>query len=150
MKKYGFFSPLLAILLCAACAKPKAFEYKELKNVQVQQLGFDKTNLTFQLVYFNPNKFAVDLKRVDGEVYINNNYLGKVILDTAMHIDKLSEFTISSTLSVSTASVLKNSFSTFLGNETVIKVIGTTRVGRAGLFITVPFNYENKQQLKLF
>lgn len=150
MKKYGLFSPLLAILLCAACAKPKAFEYRELKNVQVQQLGFDKTNLTFQLVYFNPNKFAVDLKRVDGEIYINNNYLGKVVLDTAMHINKLSEFTIASTLSVSTASVLKNSLSRFFGNEMLIKVSGSTRVGRAGFFITVPFNYETKQQLKLF
>lgn len=133
-----------------ACAKPKAFEYRELKNVQLQQANLDKTNLTFQLVYFNPNKFAVDLKRVDGEVYINNNYLGKVILDTAMHIDKLSEFTINSTLSVNTMSVLKNPISSFLGNETLIKVIGTTRVGRSGFYITVPFNYEAKHQLKLF
>jgi len=133
-----------------ACAKPKAFEYRELKNVQLQQANLDKTNLTFQLVYFNPNKFAVDLKRVDGEIYINNNYLGKVILDTAMHIDKLSEFTIASTLSVNTMSVLKNSISTFFGNEAQIKVTGTTRVGRLGFYITVPFNYEAKHQLKLF
>ncbi|MFC4233497.1 LEA type 2 family protein [Parasediminibacterium paludis] len=150
MKKYAFYSPLLLILLCIACAKPKAFEYRALKNVQLQQANLDNTNLTFQLVYFNPNKFAVDLKRIDGEVYINNNYLGKVVLDTAMHISKLSEFTIASTISVNTIRVLKNSLSSFLGNETLIKVTGTTRVGRAGFYITVPFNYEAKHQLKLF
>jgi LEA14-like dessication related protein len=150
MKKYAFYSPLLLILLCIACAKPKAFEYRALKNVQLQQANLDNTNLTFQLVYFNPNKFAVDLKRIDGEVYINNNYLGKVILDTNMHIDRLSEFTIASTITVNTMRVLKNSLSSFLGNETLIRVSGSTRVGRAGFYITVPFNYEAKHQLKLF
>jgi hypothetical protein len=45
------------------------------------------------LVYYNPNGFGVDLRKVDCDVYVDNTYLGKFQLDTLMHIPRRSEFT---------------------------------------------------------
>ncbi|MBC7720562.1 MAG: LEA type 2 family protein [Pedobacter sp.] len=154
MKKSRLFALLLPILMMLtitqSCKKPQGFEYRDLKNVQVQQLGFDKTNLTIDLVYFNPNNFGVDLKRVDCDVYIDKNYLGSYKLDTTMHIDKRSEFTLPSTMAVNTQGIFKNALTVLLSNEVLVTVKGTTRVGKAGIYITVPFNYEARHKMKFF
>ncbi len=150
MKKIGLFALLFGILTIYSCQKPQGFEYRDLKNVKVQQAGFDKTNLSIDLVYFNPNNFGVDLKKVECDVYINNNFLGNYKLDTTMHIDKRSEFTLPSTMAVNMQGVFKNALTVLLSNEVLVTVKGTTRVGKAGIFITVPFNYEGRHKMKFF
>lgn len=133
-----------------ACSKPQAFEYRDVKNLRVTNLGFDKTNLAVDLVYFNPNSFGVDLKHVDCDVYIDKNYLGKYVLDTTMHIDKKSEFSLPSTMQVNMQGIFKNALTMMLSNEVLLTVKGNTRVGKAGIFITVPFNYEGRHKIKFF
>ena len=150
MKKIGLFALLFGILAIYSCQKPQGFEYRDLKNVRVQQAGFDKTNLSIDLVYFNPNNFRVDLKKVDCDVYINNNFLGNYKLDTTIHIDKRSEFTLPSTMAVNMQGIFKNALTVLLSNEVLVTVKGTTRVGKAGIFITVPFNYEGRHKMKFF
>ena len=150
MKKSCLFALLLGILSIYGCQKPQGFEYRDIKNVRIQQAGFDKTNLTIDLVYFNPNSFGVDLKRVDCDVYIDKKFLGNYKLDTTIHIDKRSEFTLPSTMAVNMQGIFKNALTVLLSNEVLVTVKGTTRVGKAGIFITVPFNYEVRHKLKIF
>lgn len=146
--KTWIFSAAIAILL--SCSKPQGFEYRDIKNVEIQQLGFNKSAIKMDLVYYNPNKFGVDLKHVDCDVYIDNSYLGKYILDTAMHIAKKSEFTLPSTINVDMKNIFKNSFHFLLNKEVLVTVKGNTRVGKAGIFVTVPFNYEARHSVDLF
>ena len=150
MKKIGLFALLLGILTMYSCQKPQGFEYRDLKNVRVQQLDYDKTNLSIDLVYFNPNNFGVDLRTVDCDVYIDKNFLGNYKLDTTMHIDKRSEFTLPSNMAVNMQGIFKNALTVLLSNEVLVTVKGTTRVGKAGIFITVPFNYEARHKMKFF
>ncbi len=150
MKKYGLFTPLLAILIFCSCQKPKDFEYRDIRNIKIQQLGLDKTNLTIDLVYYNPNSFGVNLKKINCDVYIDKNYLGNFKLDTSMHISKQSEFAITTNMIVNMQSIYKNALSSLLGKEVLISVKGSAKVGRAGIFINIPFNYEVKHKLKLF
>ena len=150
MKKSCLFALLLGILSIYSCQKPQGFEYRDIKNVRIQQAGFDKTNLTIDLVYFNPNSFGVDLKRVDCDVYIDKNFLGNYKLDTTMHIDRRSEFTLPSTMAVNMQGIYKNALTVLLSNEVLVTVKGTTRVGKAGIYITVPFNYEARHKMNFF
>ena len=150
MKKSCLFDLLLGILSIYSCQKPQGFEYRDIKNVRIQQAGFDKTNLTIDLVYFNPNSFGVDLKRVDCDVYIDKNFLGNYKLDTTMHIDRRSEFTLPSTMAINMQGIYKNALTVLLNNEVLVTVKGTTRVGKAGIYITVPFNYEARHKMNFF
>lgn len=102
------------------------------------------------LVYFNPNNFGVDLKRVDCDVYLNQNYLGKYQLDTLMHINKRSEFTLPSRMSVDMRDIFKNALNVILGNEVLITTKGSTRVGKSGIFVTIPFSYEGRHKIDFF
>jgi LEA14-like dessication related protein len=101
-------------------------------------------------IFFNPNTFPVDLRNVDCDVYLDSNYVGKFLLDTSMHINKTSEFVLPANFDVDMKNVLKNSFSLLFSNEVLVGARGTTRVGRSGIFVTIPFKYEGRQRLALF
>ena len=102
------------------------------------------------LVYFNPNNFGVDLKKVDCDIYVNQNYLGRYVLDTLIHIDKKSEFTLPSRMNVDMKNVFKNALAAIFNNEILITAKGTTRVGKGGIFVNYPFNYEGRHKIDLF
>ncbi|NCI50053.1 hypothetical protein GWC95_08975 [Sediminibacterium roseum] len=148
MKKVLLFGSLTLFLF--ACSKPQGFDYRDVKNVRVETMGFNQTVLAMDLVYYNPNSFGVDLKKVDCDVYVDNSYLGKFQLDTLMHIPRRAEFSLPSRIMVDMQSVLKNGLNLLFSKEVLINVKGTTRVGKAGIFATVPFNYEARHKLSLF
>ena len=141
---------ILLIVLLSSCASPKTFEYREIRNIKLDQFGFDKTSLAMELVYFNPNNFGLDLKKVDADVYVDNHYLGKMNLDTTMHIPKKADFILPSKIALDLKEFYKNALNLAISNEVLVTVKGTTRVGKAGLFKTVPFTYEGRHKLSLF
>jgi LEA14-like dessication related protein len=143
-------SSILFIILLVSCATPKTFEYREIRNIKLDQFGFEKTSLGMEIVYFNPNNFGLDLTNVDADVYIDNHYLGKMLLDTSMHISKKSDFILPSKISLDLKEFYKNALNLAVSNEVLVTVKGTTRVGKAGIYRTVPFTYEGRHRLNLF
>lgn len=141
----------LALLLCLfSCKKPQSFEYRDMRDFKVDSLGFDHSNVSMALVYFNPNNFGVNLKKIDADIYVEHNYVGKFNLDTLMHITKRSEFAIPCKMQVNMKNMFKNALTTLFASEFLIEVKGTVRAGRAGIFINVPFNYSAKQKFSMF
>ncbi len=128
----------------AACKKPGGFEYRNIKDLKVESLGFDQSTISMNLVYFNPNNFGVNLKHVDCEVYVDQKFVGKYVLDTMMHISKKSEFYLPSKMNVDMRNLFKNALSSFFAQEVLLEVRGSTRLGKAGVFINVPFNYSGQ------
>ncbi len=150
MKQSSLLLALGFILLSfIACKKPQGFDYRDVKNIKLEKLGFEKTVLSMDLVYYNPNGFGVDLRKVDCDIYIEKHYLGKFALDTLMHINRRSEFTLPSRIAVDMQSIYKNILTVLFNREVLINVKGTTRVGKAGIFVTVPFNYEARHRIEL-
>jgi LEA14-like dessication related protein len=150
MKTMRLLTCLLAIMLLFACKKPQGFEYRTMTDFKLDSLGFERSTLSMNLVYFNPNSFGVDLKHVDCDVYVNKNFLGKYILDTSMHIARRSEFSLPSKMQVDMRNIYKNSLNVLFNNEIQVDVKGVTRVGKAGIFVNVPFTYSGKEKVSLF
>lgn len=147
VRNYCLFAFLLINL--AACQKPQGFDYRAVKNVTIERLGFEKSTLSMDLVYYNPNNFGVDLRKVDCDIYVDNHYLGKFQLDTLMHINRKAEFTLPSRILVDMQGIFKNALTFLFNREVLLNVKGTTRVGKAGFFKTIPFNYEARHKLDL-
>ncbi len=142
---------LLSIFLvcCFSCSKPQAPDYKDIKNFKVNNWGFDKSNVSMDLVYYNPNNYGIDLSKVDCDVYIDNNYLGKFMLDTLMHIPRNVEFTVPARMDVDMRNIFKNTLNVLFSREVLIGAKGTTRIGKGGIFVTIPFNYEGRHKVEL-
>jgi len=136
--------------LTAACNKPQSFEYRGMQNFRIDSVGLTKSKISLELVYFNPNNFGVNLRNVSCEVYVNHNYLGKYVLDTLMHIAKRSEFALPSSMNVDMKNVYKNSLNTIFSKQVLVELHGSTRVGKSGIFITVPFDYSAMETFSLF
>ncbi len=75
-------SVLFLLFVIAGCKKPESFEYRDVKNFKIDSLGFEKSTVSMDLIYFNPNNFGVDLKNINCDVYVEHSYLGKYVLDT--------------------------------------------------------------------
>ena len=145
-----FFCGILFIVLMASCKKPQSFEYRGMQHLKVDSIGLVSSRISLELVYFNPNNFGVNLRNVNCDVYINHNYLGKYLLDTTMHIAKRSEFIIPSFMQVDMKNVFRNALGTFLSSQVLVELKGSTRVGKSGIFITVPFTYSAMEKFSMF
>jgi LEA14-like dessication related protein len=141
---------VLLSFFCISCKKPTAFDYKDVKNIRVESFGLNTSKVSMDLVFFNPNSFGVTLKNVDCDLYIDSNYLGKFVLDTLMAIPKSAEFTLPASMRVDMKGLFKNSWTILFNKEVTLGAKGTTRVGKGGFYVTVPFNYEGKQKINFF
>ena len=140
----------LILSLSFSCKKPKGFEYREVRNIKVEKVGFEKTILKLDLVYFNPNNFGVTLKNVDCDIFINKNFLGHYKLDTVMKIDKRSEFALPSKIQVEMKNIYKNALNVLFNQEVELNVKGISKVSKYGISVNVPFDYKGKHKLSIF
>jgi LEA14-like dessication related protein len=150
MKTTLSFIIIACSLFVLGCAKPQSFDYRGIKNIRLNNFGTDSSRVSMDLVYFNPNKYGVNLKNVNADVSINQVPVGHIILDTSMHIPASAEFTVPASMNLDLKSLLNSSINLLLNNDVTIGAKGTTRVGKGGVFVTVPFSYEGKQKLNLF
>ncbi len=148
--KFKHLLPLLSLLTLLSCSKPQGFDYKDMKNFKVANWGMDKTTVSMDLVFFNPNNYGVDLRHIDSDISINNTYLGKFVLDTLMRIPAHSDFVMPATMEVDMKNVFKNALTTLFSNEVLFAAKGSTKVGKGGIFINVPFNYQARHKVSLF
>lgn len=137
-------SIILAGVLAFGCKRPDSFEYRGMRNFKIDSLGFGKSAVNMDLVYFNPNNFGVDLKHIDCDVYLDNKLLGKYLLDTTMHIAKRSEFVVPSTMLVDMKNLFRNSLHLLFSKELDVQLKGNTKVGKGGIYVNVPFTYQTK------
>lgn len=152
---YLKYLPTLLIILIltnllTSCSTPKELEYRDFKNLTIEKIGFSSSAIKMDLIYYNPNNFGLELNRMDLDVFINNNYLGKTSQEYQISIPRREEFSIPIKIDVDMKNLFKNGLTTFLNDEVTIKVTGTLRVGKLNVFKNFPVNYEGKQQFTSF
>ena len=147
MRKITSCLPLLILLGFCACKQPQSFEYREMKNLKLDHLGFSKTMVSMDLVYYNPNNYGVSLKKIDCQVFLNQNYLGNYLLDTTIHIAGKSVFVVPASISFDMMDVVKKGFNILINKEALIGIKGTTRMKKLGIPFNVPIQYETRYKL---
>lgn len=153
MKTKLLFYPIaffLMIILATSCQSPKELVYRDFKNVKIEKAGFAATSLKVDLIYYNPNNFGLQLKYTDLDIFVDNTYLGHSSQDHQITIPKLAEFTLPLAIDVDMKNLLKNSLSSVLGKEVLVKITGTVKLGKANVYKTFPVNYEGLQKFSVF
>ena len=150
MKMTCYLLALIIATVFMSCSSPKMLEYRDYKNFKINSPGFTNTNISMDLIYFNPNNFGLQLRKVDLDIFIDNNLLGHTLLDTLIQIPKNNTFLLPISVNVDMKNAFKNSLSTILGMEVTVKATGRLKVGKANVFMSVPVNYEGKHTFSLF
>ena len=147
-KEYWIFT--FVIMAFLSCSSPKALEYKTYHNFSVEKLGFDKSTVSLDLEYYNPNNFGMQLRSTDLDIFINGNLLGHSSLDTLIRIPRRDTFSIPVKFDVDMQNAFKNAWNTLIGKEVLVRLSGKVKVGKANVFMSFPVEYESKQTFSLF
>lgn len=151
----SFASPLYIILVgmllfMSSCREPKDLEFREFKNLSVDKIGFVSSNLTVDLIYYNPNNFGLELNRTDLDIYLDSNFLGHSSQDFQVAIPKRDLFTVPLKVELDMKNLLKNGLSSLFKREVSIRILGKVKVGKAGVFKSFPVDYTTVQNIELF
>ena len=153
MKKYTVsLLSLLVILMIVlpSCREPKSLEFKEFKNLSVDKLSFAGAALKVDLVYYNPNNFSLQLNRTDLDIFIDSTFLGHSSQDIQVAIPKRDIFTIPLKLDLDVKNLLKNGITSLLNKDVSVRVLGSVKVGKAGIYKSFPVDYTSVQNFSLF
>ncbi len=144
-----FFTIVLAFFL-TSCHEPKALEFKEFKNLTLDKLSFAGAAMNVDLVYYNPNNFGLQLSRTDLDIFIDGTFLGHSSQDIQVAVPKRDNFTIPLKLDLDVKNILKNGITSFLNKSVSVKVVGSVKVGKAGIYKSIPVDYTSIQNFSMF
>jgi len=132
------------------CREPQDLQFRSVKNLSVDDLGFNQSTLNAELVYYNPNNFGLELKRTDLAIYVDSTLLGHSVQDFQVKIPKREEFTLPLKINLDMKNLLKNSLFMLLNKEISLHLVGKVKVGKAGVFKSFPIDYRTVQRFSLF
>lgn len=141
---------LLCFVLLTSCRSPKDLEFREFKNLALENVGFAGATLKVDVVYYNPNNFGLELNRTDLDIFVDSTFLGHSTQDLQVKVPRREQFTVPLKVELDMKNLLKNGLSSLFNKQVLVKVIGKIRVGKAGVYKTFDLNYQTMQQLSLF
>jgi LEA14-like dessication related protein len=124
-------------------------EFIDARNFGLRSIGSKTSTVSADLFYYNPNNLGLQMKRAELDVYIDNRYLGHSLLDTLILIPKKDTFSIPVVMEVEMKNLFPNAFSLLTKTEIDLRIEGTVKVGKGGIFLNVPVKYQGKQQIRL-
>jgi len=140
----------LIVLSSCGTSNLKEPEYRDIRNIRLINLGPLQSTAGVDLVYYNPNKFGVQLETARGDIYIDSSYFGQFELDEKVQVKKRSEFILPATVKVDMISAIKNQRDLYKKKEALVRIQGTAVVRKAGFSKEVPISYERMENIERF
>ncbi|HTC01036.1 MAG TPA: LEA type 2 family protein [Ferruginibacter sp.] len=141
---------LSSSILLFSCCSPKALEYRDVSAFSISKLGITSSTVNMNIVYYNPNRFSMQLKRTDLDIFIDSNYVGHTTQQNQVTIPAQSEFNIPLTVDINMNTIFQNALAAFLVKSIKVKVSGNIRAGKAHIYKNFPVNYVGIQPFSFF
>jgi LEA14-like dessication related protein len=143
------FAVLFALFL-SSCHKPKDLVFKEFKNLKVDKLSFAGAALNVDLVYYNPNNFGLQLSRTDLDIFVDSTFLGHSTQNIQVAVPRRDNFTIPLKVDLDVKNLLKNGVTSLFNKDVKVRVLGSVKLGKAGIYKTFPVDYTSVQNFSMF
>jgi LEA14-like dessication related protein len=138
---------VLIAAIIASCTKPKDLEFVDIQNIRMVKWGLSESLVGLDVRFYNPNKRQVKLKDAVAKVYVNSAFLGDTNMDTTIVVPRSDTFAVPLILKVQTATALAKIMETAKDSAVTVRVDGSVKMGKAGVFLTYPIKYEKLQSL---
>ena len=138
---------VIILAIFASCAKPKDLEFIDIQNIKMVKWGLSESLVGLDVRFYNPNKQQVKLKDAIAKVYVNSAFLGETNMDTTISVPRSDTFSVPLVLKVQTAIAVAKIVETAQDSAVTVRVDGTVKMGKAGMFLTYPIKYEKLQSL---
>src|SRR3954468_2409437 len=140
---------IISAIIFSSCGtnNVKEPEYRDIRNIRLINLGPLQSTAGVDLVYYNPNKFGVQVMTARGDIYVDSSYFGQFELNEKVQVQKRSEFILPATIKVDMISAIKNQRDLLQKKEVLVRVQGMATVKRAGFSKEVPISYEHTENV---
>ncbi len=128
-----------SLLIFSSCNGIKDIEYKGVKETKLQSLGLSKGTVRVVLQYHNPNKFGIDLKETQLEVYANDQYIGIAENPENNKVPRQADFDFPILVHFNPLKAF-GLVGLLKSNKIKLRVKGTTKAGKGGVFIRIPID----------
>jgi LEA14-like dessication related protein len=145
---YNFLFCLFTVAAFPSCKSVKDPELKGIEKVRVHSFGLRESSLTFDMLFFNPNKYRLKVKEASGDAWLDGNLLGHFTVDTLVHIPARGNFRLPVQLKMDMKHFVENISVAFMDKQVTLKLDGIAKAGKGIIFIKYPFRYEGKQNLR--
>ena len=135
------------LLTVAGCQKPLVPEYAGLENFQLGSLEGEKTVISANARFFNPNPFNVTLKKAEMNVFLNDKPADRIVLDSSIYIQAKDSFNIPVTLKIDMKKMMSNALQSLISDQVKIRVEGHAMVKRGIFPVRLPIHYEETEKL---
>lgn len=140
---------VISAIIFSSCGtnNVKEPEYRDIRNIRLINLGPLQSTAGVDLVYYNPNKFGVQVMAARGDIYVDSSYFGQFELNEKVQVQKRSEFILPATIKVDMISAIKNQRDLLKKKEVLVRVQGMATVKKAGFSKEVPISYEHTENV---
>lgn len=135
--------------LLTSCSKIQEPKFKTIQSFKLNNIGLQKADVSFSVVYYNPNEFGVSVKEAVVDVYVDSIFMGKFTQAEMVQVDKKADFSIPLVGSVDVARALKLGVENVVNKEVKLSANGSVRVGKAGVYVTQLIKHEGRHRLNL-
>ncbi|MGE5518689.1 MAG: hypothetical protein ACM3VS_02100 [Candidatus Dadabacteria bacterium] len=147
IRNYLLPALLAAGIVLSGCTKIQEPAFRRIENFRLKNIGLTSGTIGFNVTYYNPNNFGVTVKETQADVSIDSVFLGKFMQDNLTEVPPKSEFSIPISGTIPIGKVLQLDPRNLANRDIYIKAIGSTQVGKVGVYITKPFTYTGRHRL---
>lgn len=146
MRFYTIF--LLLSLTLLSCTETKEPEFRQIRNFGLRSLTNTGARIGFEVEYYNPNGFGVNVKEAVADISLNNIPAGRFLQDSLVNVKAKSHFSIPFTGEIALKDAMKLDLRKLASEEVLLKADGTVKLGKAGVYISKPIKYEGRHRLE--
>lgn len=144
---FGYFSILLFFAL--GCSKPLQPTYLGYQNLRLGRVGTKNNVVMSDIKFYNPNKYALNVKQAEMDVYFNDRLLGHTSMNNVVNLPPLDTTLVPFSIEASVTDLLANTAQIFLNPNVRVRIQGNAKAGRKGIFVNIPINYQGTQRIQL-
>lgn len=144
---FGYFSIILFFAI--GCSKPIQPTYLGYQNLRLGKVGTKNNVIMSDIKFYNPNKYALNVKKAEMDIFFNDRFLGHTSITEMVRLAPLDTALVPFVTEASMTDILANTAQIFLNPNVKVKVQGNAKVGRGGIFVNVPINYQGTQRIQL-
>lgn len=138
-----------AAVLLTACGKPQPPQYLGYSNVRLEKASLAASVVAADLKFYNPNRYALQLKEADIDVFFNDKLVGHSRVDSLLTLPASDTSAVPLRVRVAARDLMGPMAQLLLNPNVRLRLKGTARVGRSGVFVNMPVDYEATQRIDL-
>jgi len=146
---FFFLSALFLLLQSAGCGNDiKELEYKGIEKTEIKSLSLSQAIIQVDLKYHNPNRFGIDVKETNLNIYLNDRFVALADQPSKTQIPRESDFFFPIVAHFDPLKVLGPALTSLFNKKNKIGIQGSAKLGKGGIYLKIPVQIE--EQVSIF